>query len=71
MSKTTKTHDLLTMAEVAKRLRLAPDKRRRKAVHVALRKLGVIPIEFSTGEWRVRRVDLDAALSGGSHAPSP
>lgn len=57
-------HDLLTMTEVAKRLRLPPDKRRRKALHTALRKLGVAPIEITTGDFRVRRVDLDAALSG-------
>lgn len=68
MTKTTKTaalHDLLTMTEVAKRLRLPPDKSRRKAIHTALRKLGVDMIEITTGDFRVRRVDLDAALCGG------
>ena len=70
MTKTAKTtqHDLMTMAEVAKRLRLPPDSRRRKAVHSALRKLGIEPIEIATNDFRVRRVDLDEALNGARAA---
>lgn len=59
-----KTHDLLTMTEVAKRLRVTSDRRRRKALHSALRKLGIVPIEVTVGDWRVRRADLEAALAG-------
>lgn len=66
MTKTAKTtqHDLMTMTEVARRLRLPPDSRRRKTVHTALRKLGVVAIEIATNDFRVRRVDLDEALHG-------